>query len=37
MNWPRGAAYAIILLVTCTVLVLLVMRLFRVSLGELGR
>lgn len=37
VNWPRGAAYAIILLVTCTVLVLLVMRLFRVRLGEIGR
>ena len=30
-NWPRGAAYAFILLVTCTVFVLLVMRLFRVK------
>jgi spermidine/putrescine transport system permease protein len=37
VNWPRGAAYAIILLVTCTALVLLVMRLFRVRLGEVGR
>jgi spermidine/putrescine transport system permease protein len=37
VNWPRGAAYAIILLVACTVLVLLVMRLFKVRLGEIGR
>lgn len=37
VNWPRGAAYAVILLVTCTVLVLLAMRLFKVKLGEVGR
>jgi spermidine/putrescine transport system permease protein len=37
VNWPRGAAYAVILLVTCTALVLLAMRLFRVRLGEIGR
>ncbi|MFO1075994.1 MAG: ABC transporter permease [Geminicoccaceae bacterium] len=37
VNWPRGAAYAIILLVTCTLVVLLVMRLFRVRIGEVGR
>ena len=37
VNWPRGAAYAIILLVACTILVLLVMRLFKVRLGEIGR
>lgn len=37
VNWPRGAAYAIILLVACTLLVLLVMRLFKVRLGEIGK
>jgi spermidine/putrescine transport system permease protein len=37
VNWPRGAAYAVILLAVCTALVLLVMRLFRVRLGEVGR
>lgn len=37
VNWPRGAAYAVILLVVCTLLVLLVMRLFKVRLGEVGR
>lgn len=37
LNWSRGAAYAIILLVTCTLLVLLMMRAFRVRLGEIGR
>ena len=37
LNWARGAAYAIILLVTCTLVVLTMMRLFRVKLGEIGR
>jgi spermidine/putrescine transport system permease protein len=37
LNWSRGAAYAIILLVTCTLVVLLMMRVFRVKLGEIGR
>jgi spermidine/putrescine transport system permease protein len=36
-NWPQGAAYAIILLLTCMAFVLLVMRLFRVSLSEITR
>jgi spermidine/putrescine transport system permease protein len=36
-NWPQGAAYAMILLLTCTVFVLLVMRLFKVSLSEIAR
>jgi spermidine/putrescine transport system permease protein len=33
-NWPRGAAYAFILLIACIVFVMTVLRLFRVSLGE---
>ncbi len=37
LNWPRGSAYAIILLATCIAFVLLMMRLFRVRLGEIGR
>jgi spermidine/putrescine transport system permease protein len=37
LNWARGAAYAIILLVTCTLVVLSMMRLFGVKLGEIGR
>ncbi len=37
LNWSRGAAYAIILLVTCMVIVLGFMRLFRVSMGEIGK
>lgn len=36
-NWPRGSAYAIILLGACIVFVLLMMRLFKVRLGEIGR
>lgn len=36
-NWPRGSAYAIVLLVTCILFVLLMMRLFKVRLGEIGR
>lgn len=37
VNWPRGAAYAVILLAVCIGLVLLVMRMFKVRLGEIGR
>ena len=36
-NWPRGSAYAIILLVICVTLVLLAMRIFKVRIGEIGR
>lgn len=36
-NWPQGAAYAFILLVTCIVFVLGVLRLFRLGLGEMHR
>jgi spermidine/putrescine transport system permease protein len=36
-NWPRGSAYAIVLLVTCVAFVLLMMRLFKVKLGAIGR
>jgi spermidine/putrescine transport system permease protein len=36
-NWPQGSAYAFILLVTCTVFVLAVLRVFKVSLGEITR
>ncbi|WP_033069129.1 ABC transporter permease [Thalassospira australica] len=34
-NWPRGSAYAMVLLIVCIALVLLVMRLFKVSIGEI--
>jgi spermidine/putrescine transport system permease protein len=36
-NWNQGSAYALVLLLTCIVFVLLVMRLFRVSLSEITR
>lgn len=36
-NWQQGAAYALILLSACMAFVLLVMRLFRVSLSEIAR
>jgi spermidine/putrescine transport system permease protein len=36
-NWNQGAAYAIILLLSCIAFVLLVMRLFRVNLSEIAR
>ena len=36
-NWPQGAAYALILLTACMIFVLLVMRLFKVSLSEIAR
>ena len=33
-NWPRGAAYAFLLLAGCIALVMLMLRLFKVTLGE---
>ncbi|QDL93817.1 ABC transporter permease (plasmid) [Paroceanicella profunda] len=36
-NWPRGSAYAIILLVVCVGFVMFMMRVFRVSIGAIGR
>jgi spermidine/putrescine transport system permease protein len=36
-NWPQGAAYAIVLLLACLVFVLTVMKVFKVSLGEIAR
>ncbi|MCQ8784167.1 ABC transporter permease [Mangrovibrevibacter kandeliae] len=36
-NWPRGAAYATVLLVTCLGFVLLMMKVFRVPIGAIGR
>ena len=36
-NWPQGAAYAIVLLLACLIFVLTVMRVFKVSLGEIAR
>jgi len=36
-NWPRGAAFAIVLLVTCIIIVLSTMRLFKVKMGDIGK
>lgn len=36
-NWPQGAAYAFILLLACILFVLAVLKLFKVSLGEITR
>jgi spermidine/putrescine transport system permease protein len=36
-NWQQGSAYAIILLLTCVVFVMLMMRVFKVSLSEITR
>ncbi|MGI9480733.1 MAG: ABC transporter permease [Hyphomicrobiales bacterium] len=36
-NWPRGSAYAVVLLFTCIAFVLLMMRLFKVKMGEIGK
>ena len=36
-NWPRGSAYAIILLISTILFVLLMMKVFKVKLGEIAR
>lgn len=36
-NWQQGAAYAFILLLACVIFVLLVLRLFKLGLGEIAR
>ncbi len=36
-NWQRGSAYAVILLLVCIGFVTLLMRVFKVSIGEIGR
>jgi spermidine/putrescine transport system permease protein len=36
-NWPQGAAYAFILLLACIAIVLVVLRSFRLNLGEITR
>ncbi|HSI41437.1 MAG TPA: ABC transporter permease [Xanthobacteraceae bacterium] len=36
-NWPQGAAYAFILLVTCILFVLTVLKAFKLGLGEITR
>ena len=36
-NWPRGSAYAVVLLLSTILIVLLLMKLFKVRLGEMTR
>ncbi|WP_319774043.1 ABC transporter permease [Breoghania sp.] len=36
-NWQRGSAYAVILLVVCIGFVMLLMRVFKVNIGAIGR
>ena len=36
-NWTQGSAYAVVLLVTCIIIVLSVMRLFKVNMGDIGK
>ncbi|MAZ02042.1 MAG: ABC transporter permease [Sneathiella sp.] len=36
-NWPRGAAFAIVLLVSCIIIVLTMMKLFKVRIGDIGK
>jgi spermidine/putrescine transport system permease protein len=36
-NWPRGSAYAVVLLASTIVFVLLMMKIFKVRLGEIAR
>ncbi len=36
-NWQRGSAYAVILLVVCISFVMLLMRVFKVNIGAIGR
>lgn len=36
-NWARGSAYAVVLLISCILFVLVMMRLFKVKMGEIGK
>ncbi len=36
-NWPQGAAYAFVLLLACIIFVQIMMRVFKVSLGEIAQ
>jgi len=36
-NWPQGSAYAFILLLACILFVMLVLKVFKVNLGEITR
>ena len=36
-NWPQGSSYAFVLLIACIIFVRLIMRMFKVSLGEIAQ
>ena len=36
-NWPQAASYAIVLLASCLIIVLTVMRMFKVNMGDIGK
>ena len=36
-NWPQAAAYAIVLLVACLIIVLTTMKIFKVNMGDIGK
>jgi len=36
-NWPQASAYAIVLLVSCLVIVLTAMKAFKVNMGDIGK
>jgi len=36
-NWPQGSAYAVVLLSVCIVIVLSVMKMFKVNMGDIGK
>ncbi|MEQ9487754.1 MAG: ABC transporter permease [Alphaproteobacteria bacterium] len=36
-NWPQGSAYSFVLLIACIVFVMAMMKLFKVSLGDLAK
>ncbi|WP_107497236.1 ABC transporter permease [Thalassobius sp. I31.1] len=36
-NWSQGAAYAIVLLTSCIIIVLAFMKLFKVNMGDIGK
>ena len=36
-NWPQAAAYAIVLLAACLIIVLSVMKMFKVNMGDIGK
>lgn len=37
LNWQQGAAYAIVLLVSTIIIVLTIMRVFKVNMGDIGK